>query len=219
MTDFDERDFENLMLKDIYYLTDKEDIFKKYPILTRYKEFTKTPLGLNKVLKYISFVYDSQSPLISVITNLARRKREGALLAGFDVNKYDEFPESVQKMLSCQTTETNAMIMRYIRMQKNPDFSQLVVFEESYNKQLEKLLSDDADQSEKTKDLIANVSTLKKEISKLMIELLNKDENKNLMDELYNTVEEEQLLIRPELIADSMREGNTMKDYLDENKG
>jgi uncharacterized protein YbcC (UPF0753/DUF2309 family) len=213
MIEFDDKEFDDLMYP-VHLLSDKDDTFKKFPIFQKYKEFTTDcKLPLNKVLKYIAFMYDSKTPFFT-INNLTRRKIEAAILAGFKIGKDDKFDAVTDSMIKCVNPITNAMILRYCRMQKNTDWTQLVVFEESYNKQLEKMVSDDTENSEKTKDLINNVNTLKKDIVSLTMVLLNGDVNKSLMDFMYDEIEEEQLLIRPELIAQAMKDGHDIISYL-----
>ena len=121
--------------------------------------------------------------------------------------------EEVLRMMDTSHPVFQQMTMRYIRMQKNEDWSQFIVFEESYNKQLKKMLTDDSD-DEKTKELIANVNTLKKTLSELRSSLLNNDEAKPLYEHMMDIVEEEQLLIRPELIAEAIKDGKDMEKYL-----
>ena len=57
------KDFESLMLPNIFDLDDKESAYEKYPLLQKYQEFNVKIKDYNKVIKYISFVYDINSPL------------------------------------------------------------------------------------------------------------------------------------------------------------
>ena len=209
----EEKEFKGLMLPDIINLGDKEDALEKYPILSKYPEFSIKIKYFNRILKYISLIYDANSPL-HIINHIPTRKAEAMTLAGFDKNHNGMFSEECENIMKCSVPEVVAMIMRYIRIQKNADFAQLVIFDESYHKQLEKMLTDDVTNSEKTKDFITNVSTLKREINTLRSALLNNDNNKNLDDALSEEIEEEQLLIRPELVAKALKDGKNMEKYL-----
>ena len=212
MLELDDKEFDELMFP-VNLLQDTDDPFKKFSSLRKYKEFT-TDCGIPfvNVIKYIGIMYDAHTPLFTLITNLTRRKIEAAIMAGFVIGKDDKFEKSVDEMLRCINPITNAMILRYCRIQKNVDWSDLVVFEESREKQKLALLSGEGG-DDKTKDLIANIEKLGLQIAKLTMVILNRDNNKNLVDFMYDEIEEEQLLIRPELVAQAMKEGRDVIQY------
>jgi hypothetical protein len=215
MMEYEKQDFDGLMLTDIYSLSDGDNALEKYPVLKKYPEFNIERKDFNKILRYISFMYDSKTPL-HVITNVSARKVEAATLAGFEKNAAGRFSEDIELVLSCNDSEVVSMIMRYIRMHKNADFSQFVVYDESYHRQLEKMFTDDVSNAEKTKDFFQNTNNLKKEIVNLSSILLNQDTSKGLVDSFYDSVEEEQLMIRPELMAKLLGEkgSDAAKKYL-----
>jgi hypothetical protein len=213
MQELESKDFDGLMLSGIYDLKDKEDALEKYPNLKKYPEFTKEVSDFNRVLKYIAFVYDKNTPL-HVINNIMARKIEAANLAGLDKDD-EEYPN----IIGCRNPLVSGMIIRYIRMHKDLDYSEYTVANEAYYNQQGKLLSDDTSTIDKTKDLIANSKELRIRIDILRQELLNNDSNKNLERELEEAIEEEQLMIRPELIAKLIKEEGLEKtnSYLKKN--
>jgi len=216
MAEFNENDFDDLMFP-VYALSETDNAFNKFPSLKKYKEFTaECPLPFNKTLKYIAFMYDAKSPLYAMINNISRRKMEAAYLAGFEYKDTDTFePSVVENLFKCTNPIINGMILRYCRIQKNIDWSDLVVFEECREKQKEKLFTANAD-DDKTKDIIQNILLLKKTISDLITTILNGDKNKELVNFMYEEIEEEQLMIKPELIAQAINEGRNMVGYFEE---
>jgi hypothetical protein len=210
MAEFDSKDFENLLLKGIYDLTDKDDILEKYPQLKKYPEFNKKVKHPVRVLKYIAFVYDKNTPF-HIISNIMARKIEAANIAGISKND-----EDYANILGCRNTEVCGMIIRYIRMHKDLDYSEYIVVNEAYYNQQQKLISDDTSSIDKTKDLIANSNALRSRIDILRSELLNNDTNKTLERELEEAIEEEQLMVKPELMAKLIRDKGMegAKNYL-----
>jgi hypothetical protein len=196
--DFIAKDFDGLLLPDIYNLQ-QEDAFEKYPVLKKYSEFNKEIEDFNKVLKYISFMYDSHSPLLN-IEYIPTRKSEALFLAGFDIEN-----EYTNTIIQCSDESIASMIIKYVRLQKNPVFAKLIIFTESFYKQGQKLLTDDVSNKEKTKDFINNMDELEQKITNATSILLNQDMNKRLSDTLYEVVEEE-LNLRPELMSKMLRE-------------
>lgn len=212
MAEFEEMDYNSLMLPGIMQLGDKENALEKYPSLKKYKEFSVKIPNFNKVLKYISLAYDGNSPM-QVINSIPTRKIECLLSAGFTKNDNGKFTEQCEGILKCSDPQIVAMIMRYIRMQKNPDFAQLVVYQEAYHNQLTKMLTDDIN-IEKTKEIRANINGLREDISNLTASLLNQDTNRNLEVSLYDELEEEELIIRPENMSKALKENKDIKKYL-----
>lgn len=208
---YEEKEFSGLMLPDIFNLKDDDDAFIKYPILTRYPEFNAEIDYYNRFLKYISFIYDSNSPL-HVINHIPTRKSEAMQLAGFERNANGMFPKECEETIRCLNKKIMLMVVKYIRLQKNATFAKRITYEESFYNQLSKLQSGTVD-DEKSKDLINNIERLEDLINKTNFVLLNGDMNKNLTELVAEEILEEQLLIRPEFVARAIKEGKNMKVY------
>ena len=210
--EYEDKEFSALLLPDIRNLDDKEDALEKYPVLAKYPEFNIELKHFNRFLKYISFVYDGNSPL-HTINSIPTRKSEAMMLAGFDKDLNGMFPEECEEAIRCTDNFIVKMIMRYIRIQKNATFAKRITYEESFYNHLEKLRTGLVD-DEKSKDLISNTERLEDLINKTNSVLLNNDVNKNLTDAIINEIEEEELFIRPELVAKALKDGKDMKTYL-----
>ena len=206
---FDEKDFDNLMLKGIYNLKDDEDALKKYPILEKTKAFHVELPQYNRILKYLAFAYDMNTPL-HVISDVMVRKVEAMKLA--------ELKKDFKLYESCifATDDRIAdMIMWYIRLHKNMDYTDYIVAYESYYNQQKKLLQDSVGDGEKTKDFISNTRNLRGEIDRLRMVLFNNDKSKDLVNSLDTLVEEE-LQLSPEFMAKMLKKGKQdVKEYLE----
>lgn len=198
--DYNDSSFSGLMFN-VFRVPEKSDILKTFPSLNRYKEFSaEMSLDRNIVLRYIIYMYDQRTPL-RAIDNIFKRKNEAAILAKFPEDKKNPFKKEYEDVILNKNQVVNRMIIRFVRIQKNPSFSQLVSYEEAFYNQLEKLRTDDREDQEKTKDLIGNTNQLRKNIDELTADLLSGDENRNLQEELYTQIEYEQLGLSPEDIA------------------
>ena len=69
-------------------------------------------------------------------------------------------------------------------------------------------LLDDMESNEKTKDIHDNIRRLSEDIERLQNEILYADNEKPLLERLYFAVENIQLGIRPEEIAEIKKSGN-----------
>lgn len=75
--------FQKLKFK-IFDLPPDADLLEHFPELARYKTFTKSKAAQkNLLLRYMIFMYDPGSDLISDISDLQKRKVRAAELAGF----------------------------------------------------------------------------------------------------------------------------------------
>ena len=192
-------------------------VFDVYPALKIYpeinvKNWKVKRLTREKVIRY-TMIYYSYNILHSVITEVPRRKKEAALLAGFKLNKDGRFGPDVEEMLLCKIPVINRMIVRFIRRSENSSFLQLCVFEEARSKQMQMLVDGIEGNQSNTKIIIDNVKTLSADIDKLKSELLNDDDNVDMREMMYNEIEWKNLGISPEDIAELTKD-DTIDDVL-----
>lgn len=201
-------------------------VIKKWPYLKKYPEFNVNfaklyRLPTDKVHKYALLLY-TPNILSKSIPELVKRKAESALLAGFEYRLNTTFfQKQVEDMLMCLYPEINDLFVRTARITRNSQFEQLIVYEEARAKQMRKLLDDTG--TEKTKDIHDNIRRLSEDIERLQADVLFQDNEKPLLERLYFSVENVQLGIRPEEIAEAKKHGNFDKliniteiDYLSE---
>lgn len=159
-------------------------------------------IDINKVIRYIIFVYDKGSPLIKKIDNLVTRKITGAILAGFEYQ--DSFERDVDLMMKCRISDINTMIVKYCRLMKSRLYSLVVVSNESFNGTLEEIMSyktggkKSLDDQKKKMELIDQAKTTADNIDEWSLQLLSFDTNEQLKEEFYTIVDESDLKLSPE---------------------
>lgn len=187
-------------------------VLKKWPELKRFIEFKfnfrkRYRLDDEKVYKYAFLLY-SDNIIHTAIPEIAKRKMECALLAGFEPRlESSTFRPQVEKMILCEYPEANDLFIRICRLTRNSQFEQLVVYEEARARQMRKLL-EDLGANDKLKDIHENIRRLSEDIDRLQNEVLFQDNEKSLKERLYFNVENVQLGIRPEEIAEMRKNGN-----------
>lgn len=197
---------------DISDVTEKTDIFEKFPKLNQYIEFRATlPKSLNRAIlfRYIVLMYDSMLAVRELIPDLGKRKKECAVFAGFKETdgKFDEHTEMV---LLCMSDIVNAMIIAYCQMQRMPRFTSLVAIEEAHQKLLKVLLNEGTDKSA----VLKTVNDMEREMEERKLDLLNHDKSFHLYNSLYEATEIERLSLRPEDIAVRLRNGQPAVDVV-----
>jgi len=127
----------------VHELKEGQDPFLVYEDFQKYKEFhANLPLPRKKVLKYIIYFYEKNTPLLGM--DVFRAKLKAAELAGFQkVNK--QFEEMVEKMILCEVAVINDMITRFISMNHDIKYQKFHVLQEVYFRASQQLLSGEKD--------------------------------------------------------------------------
>lgn len=174
------------------------DYKKKFLVLNKYEEFNvDAGVDFDTLIRYIVLAFDLNSPVRYAYNDMYEQRVKAAQIAGFEIKK-GKFDSKVEKILLCENPATNRMIIRYVAMINNEDYATYVAFTEALRKQQEKILAGDVDQ-EKTKEMIANINTLKNSIRDLKENLIG--EANDLQRTLYEFVESNILGITPEEVA------------------
>uniref|UniRef100_A0A6M3J0S9 Uncharacterized protein n=1 Tax=viral metagenome TaxID=1070528 RepID=A0A6M3J0S9_9ZZZZ len=192
-------DWENLTFN-IMSLSDKETVIDKFKEIGRYpdiKNLYSENADADKYMRYIILFYDIGSQLRIIYQDTGRRKYEAAILAGFRLNAKNKFTGSVEKSIYGFDPLTNKAIISYLRIIKNPTYAQLAIFQDSFYIESQKLKNP----NEKTKDVIQNIIKLRSEIESLTKEFLSGDTSQKLIYDIYESIEEENLLLKPEDVA------------------
>ena len=210
------KDFENLLLN-CYDISDDDDIFKVFPILSKYPVFTKKipyrrgsdlkadveEIFENKtrLIKYIIFVYDPGSPF-QKITDTLERRAEAAQFAGYEV-KDKKFDEVTDKMIRCIIPEVNRMIVQFCMLTQEDDYATLIVYRERLRKELESLSDADIESKDVSK-VIANIKAFEKEIVLKKESLLANNMDSFINKTLFEYMESKRLKLTPEDIAKAL---------------
>lgn len=203
---FNKTDFDYLLFK--VHLVDLKncDIYKQFPDLVYYPEFSKEnfekiPKRFKpaQILAYIAYTYDINSPYVKVYDHLIKRKKQTANAALFDKRATGEFVPDAEMIIANKNTIVNAMIIRYRRLLKNSAWSSLISYTEALYDCEQVLVNPMAESKEKTANLAMSI-TLRKEIETLQKDFLGNDEGGDIIKELYSAIEDVELST-PEFIA------------------
>jgi hypothetical protein len=168
--------------------------FKQYPEFQQ--EFT---IDKYCAIRYIILMYDiGNEEVQSLFPDYMTRKRNCAIMADFPVNK-GRFSEDVEKALIGHDENFNKMIVRFVRMFNNPDYVAYISYWEMLIKNVELSISvTDPAVIQKVRDNISNIRTMISDVTK---NIFRGDDSFGLTKQLYATMEEEKLKLRPELMA------------------
>lgn len=200
--DFSELDYSKMMCN-VMAVPEKKNPETEFEIFRKYDEFLQpTPeLDRKKLFRYIPLVYDKNSPLHQVISDVKKVKGKAAELAGFKLQEDGNFMKHVIELLECNNKEVNKMIIRYVTLHKSAKYHEYVVLREAHTKLSVDVVLDPA----KT-NLVATFQSVGEKVDKVQQELLSGDNNVNLEDNLNDYYFENELRLRPEHIAKRLKE-------------
>lgn len=178
-------------------------LLERFPGISQWPEFrAPTRYDASMLIRYIVAAYDKNG-LRVYESNATKRKKLAAELAGFPMKANGDPQDEVMEILDGKDATINQMIVRYCKMQRGANYAVLVGMEEVFYGILQKMLGrEDISQKEATM-----FEDYEKKIELRAIEFLNGDKSKDLRDDLFELVEYEKLELRPEDIAERLRQG------------
>jgi len=224
-------DFEKMFLN-VWKVKSDDDLFKTFPILGKYKEFgvKLRNLDKNKVIKYIAYAFDKNSPL-SLINDIIERRVKALELAGFKTDVKENHSSQLDMMVHSGIPEVNHMVIRYCLFVGDTDYAILVTYEDSLVQELQRLSdfetsfkvrrgkgeeSDDIfykENNEKKAALITNISNLRKQIKDLRSEIFSGNIDAFLERSLREFTESERLELSPEFFAKQYKDWDNISKY------
>lgn len=188
----------------------------KWEFFRSFKEFkVRTELPKQKIFKYIVYAFDPYSP-VNKLTDVAHRRVDAALLAGFIPNKKGVFQDKEDKLLKSLYPEINAMIIRYCMFAGGSDYSILKTYETSLGDELKSLIEIDDDTGTKKKNIIANINTLRSEIDTLKESFFVHNIDVLLKKSFHEFKESESIDLGPEKMAKVMQSWNNISRHYEE---
>jgi len=193
------------------------NLFKAFPILTKYDEFKarleKYNLNKDKVIRYIAYAFDKNSPLMNVL-DIMERRFLALELAKFKKDKNGNFSKKVELMVHSGIPEVNRMVIRYCLFTGDTEYSVLVTYEDSLIKELDNLMNfDDNDPTDKKSVVISNIANLKKLIKELKNEIFSNNTDAFLLRSLSEFTEAQRLELSPEYFAEYLKDWNNVSRY------
>ena len=195
----------------LYDPLDKELLLK----LSRFNEFKAniTKVSKRHAIQYIILMYDKNNDEVRAeYPFYPQRKLEVARAVGLVTGQ--KASKAVEDMMLGKDERINKMIVRYLTLFNNPDLLMLASYYEIYIKLNLQSYTGDFD-----KNTIVNLEKVNNSIKELTENLFGGKDETELRQELYKSIEEQSLGIRPEEIAEAMQDGKKpLKDYTPYNK-
>lgn len=164
-------------------------------------------INSDNVAKYVILMYDMESPLRKEYTKLRERKAVAAQYAGFNLSRKNEhFPKQIEQMLIGNIPEINVMIVKYLKLFNDPDFSALAGYLELFDVNVAELLKGASD-TEKHKPLYDMTEKLRQIIRELTDKTFGGQDDDMLIRELYRSIESVKESLMPEFIARKLADG------------
>jgi hypothetical protein len=130
----DESGFSKLRFP-VHKLKAGDDLIKKIPALKALGKLSAYDgKDSNKVIKYMMYMYDNQSPLLTLFPDIMQRKKEAAELAGIEDEKL------LTELYSFKDAKFLAMVHEFLVHQNNRIWSMIVVSEQTFYEYQQKLL-------------------------------------------------------------------------------
>jgi len=192
---FSDKEFRDMMFN-VVEVPPQKHIINHFPKLKKVPEFKRrlANLNKNKVLKYIMFLYDKNSPFRTKYQDVLKRKVEAAKGAGWETGEGGVFDNDVEEILRGHNIFVNEMAVAFIRLHRNFKYSYLVGLEESFYRMMLEVMTGEMRN-------VSKMKTTQEELEDVILELANEDTNPALRDTLLRYVEQARLNLRPEDIA------------------
>jgi len=198
-----------------------EEIVRQFTVLhpdldlfVKKREDGLSSLKTVQIIKYIVACYDKESPLIDAYKKRwVIKKRESAIVAGFDKNSDGHFSEEADRVIFCKNKIINKVVLRYLYLQHNRLFQTYVIYNEMYLNQSEELIRYDFSQPSHAKAAKENLDTLDKDIQELELKIFGGEETSKLKELLYEESVGTLNDLRPESIVVRLEKGQPAVDY------
>jgi hypothetical protein len=196
--EYSDREFAKLSLP-IHEHHKDADIFRLFPILTKYEVFRRPldGLNINHVIRYIVYCFDRYSPLHDII-DIFERRVQAARMAGFNMLESERFDAHVNQMLLSRNSNVNDMIIQYSIAYGGEDWTTYNVYQEALRQSLENLQNKDQDNEGNRNKMITNITSLRTEIRSLKETLFRFKDDPWIEDSLYKFMQYSQLKLVPE---------------------
>ena len=156
----------------------------------------------DKLDRYCVYMYNFNSENRKKYQDYLERKRESAILAGFEFN--DTFDEDVEDMLLGKNDEANRIIIDYIISLGSPDMVRYVAFQQMLSAQVQRSMSETDEKA--IKDLRLNINNISDDLKQIETNLFS-DTDQSLRKALYSSMVDK-LRLRPEHVAKAISEKN-----------
>lgn len=163
------------------------------------------------IIKYIVASYDISSPFVVQYSDWAQRRRETGIFAQFPT-KGREWIEEAENIVRGRNQEVNQVAIRYMFLQNNLEFIQLMSYQKMLEDQVHALHGGSYGKPSEYDKLKQNIDNLTKDIKQLQRYVFSGEEWKEWRNALYNFVSVIRTDISPEDVADKLQKGEPVVD-------
>lgn len=192
--------------------------------------------GIDRVLRYICFMYDMRTPLRK-ITSYPARKKKAMQLAGYLFDKDGQIQESLEAkipkgrkkktdegtvsntaskrtyfkdVMTGKSVFVNRMIVLYLRRFRNHEYAYLVAMEEAYFRNMEKIMFSENTSTE-DKNALLLIENVKSRIDSAYQDVFLHKPDSQHVEEVFMVIEEEKMGISPEDMARRLAQGEYIR--------
>ena len=198
--EFTPDDFKRMMFN-VYEADINKSFITQFPELNLYSEFSiklKSPLDNNKIIKWIAYVYDKNSPYRVKYKDITTRKVQAILDAGYELEG-GVFPLEVEDVLKGNNHKVCDMIIAFVKMHYELGYAHVVLLETMYYKIMKDVMLGSSAK-------IVDLQKTKEQFEAAQNEILNSDKDRGLIKSLYKSINGDKLRLAPEDIAKDILE-------------
>lgn len=217
MPEFLKEDYSGMLINVNEADIDK-DFLLQFPELRLHPEFSKNldvsipskeegapprviRIDRNKILKFVALSSDKESPFRKKYADPLVRNVHCIQEAGFKM-KDDKFPKEIEEIIESRNHKVADMIVSYIKLHNNIDYSHFVMLETMYYGKLKDVYLNSLSATLK----VAELDNIKKSFLQAQRDLLGNDSAKAVVNSLYRAVNNDKIDLSPESIANKMNE-------------
>jgi len=172
----------------------------------KYEEF-RLPTGhllKTKVIDWIIICYDLRTELRQQYPDWRERKIQCARLAGWEASKNGVFQDVVMEMLNGENEAVNDMVTRYCLLFNSPYYTAYVSMWEMLVKETRSALS--SNDSKTIETMRKNIAEMTKQIEFYADKIFGGESTIGLQNSLFKTINREKLRLRPEDMAQDIKD-------------
>lgn len=198
--EFTPDDFKRMMFN-VYEADIDKPFVQQFPELALYDEFKESlpKLDRNRIIKYICYVYDKNSPYRVKYKDLTQRKVRAMIDCGYGLTEGNVFPIEIEDVIQGRDYKVADMAIAFIKLHCDLEYAHVLLLEAMYFKAMKNVF---LGQNEKIKEL----NEIKESYTKAQADLVSNDQTKALMQSLYKSINRDRIKLSPEDIASSIKD-------------
>lgn len=167
-------------------------------------DYDAATLSKKKLYTYIVLVYDLNSPMRKEVNDFYERKRQCAIISGFNTSKKGKFSADIEKALFVEDEQIAVMIADFVASFNDPDYVQYIMYLGLRQQMFLSLLNGESIKTNIHKDISA-ISESLKDLERRLFGSGEADEAMEARKALYARAERDRTgKLRPEAVAEDL---------------